>query len=992
MGQHPEDEAPRPEGPSLFSSLAAPAPELFGPSPTTGSTDDGVTPERVHAPERPGAEAVAPADEPRADTGPAPEAAGNGPVHDDEISSETIPRAPRRPDPTPVEETVRADTPAWQVAPAPALGHVAGAPDPTPTDGPAPDRIAAPSSAGTPASAPAPSPAPTPAPTGSERRWREDADAVAPAADVFDDVLWPDAAAPESPWSTPTRGHDATPSPPGSPVPPFEERTGNAPTSPDDAPGPPPEDPPSLSSAPAPSAWPSDVSSRPATIVPPPSFVRPDPPRLEPPGDSSSSEADRASRQISAPPGSGGNSAPASTTWFGPPHETVRPTDGDRSIDRDADTVADDSHTWWPPTAEASSVGAPRTVQEPPDAPDSRPPAGPFTAPEPVTPSEPFAAPAALTPPEPVEPVTAPEPFATPGPFTAPEPVAPPEPFATPAALTAPEPRTTPERFDTSWPPATPDSAGARDPFAAPEPFGTPGRDAATGPFGPQDFPDTRAPFANHDPVGAPSREPDAAGPSASAPAAGGSGDLLAAAPAASADDAHPLAAEPTGTSASPDADARTVTDADDGSDEPGAASPSDGDSPFDSWFAPHAPVPTRRPVTTSERPPSPFDAPGPLDDPHALGDSPAAPEWRPAPAGPSTSDARAATPDATWPPADPTHEHVPERPTREAPDEPEPANAAASRRGGTAARVLGVLALVIGLGAVGAAILPLTSAWSWIPAVVAIILGVIALVRRAAPRFPAVAGTVLGPVALAIAVLVSFTAVFDAIAGTVLAGTTPTPEPTTVETQEPEAPPVPADVVHEGVGSAVLPIQPIDGLDQPIIVLVSATEAEVPLEVWSLGSAGQRLEKLVDALGPYDGTVAFDAVPPPTAAPDAGTDSGSSDDVTPGDQTSGDVSLEIITEGAWTVTIRSIEALETFGDQTSGTSGTSDTVLRYDGPGGIATIGYTGTGSFSVRRYAENTEVLLNTIGAYEGSVNWPSGASLVTVRAAGPWTITVA
>lgn len=333
-------------------------------------------------------------------------------------------------------------------------------------------------------------------------------------------------------------------------------------------------------------------------------------------------------------------------------------------------------------------------------------------------------------------------------------------------------------------------------------------------------------------------------------------------------------------------------------------------------------------------------------------------------------------------------------RSTIPAPDEPEARLAAAptdgdgnggrggsvDRRGGTTARVLGVLALVVGVLAVGAALVPLTSAWSWIPAVVAIVLGVIALVRRASPRLPAVAGTVLGPVALALAVLVSFTAILDALvgAGTVFAETTPTPEQTAVQPAETE-PPVPADVVHGGEGTTTIAIEPLDGAGRPVVVRVSAAEPEVPIEVWSLGPAGQRLEKLVDTLGPYDGTVAF--VPPPTEGPDG--------NAAPDEGSTSNTSLEILTEGAWTVTVRSIASLDSFDAQTSGTT---DTVLRYDGPGGIATVGYTGTGGFTVRRHTDRTEVLLNTIGAYEGSVGWASGAALVIVRASGEWTITVA
>jgi hypothetical protein len=77
----------------------------------------------------------------------------------------------------------------------------------------------------------------------------------------------------------------------------------------------------------------------------------------------------------------------------------------------------------------------------------------------------------------------------------------------------------------------------------------------------------------------------------------------------------------------------------------------------------------------------------------------------------------------------------------------------------------------------------------------------------------------------------------------------------------------------------------------------------------------------------------------------------------------------------------------------TIGYRGTGDAVLLHEGAGGSGLVQAEGAGhSFTVRTYrAGRAAAVVDETGPWSGSVRWPSGAAIVTVRAVGPWSITV-
>ena len=98
--------------------------------------------------------------------------------------------------------------------------------------------------------------------------------------------------------------------------------------------------------------------------------------------------------------------------------------------------------------------------------------------------------------------------------------------------------------------------------------------------------------------------------------------------------------------------------------------------------------------------------------------------------------------------------------------------------------------------------------------------------------------------------------------------------------------------------------------------------------------------------------------------------------------------SLDVLADGRWTITIRSIDTLETLPGPYSGTG---DSVFRYEGTGGTAASTYEGESNFIVWSYGENKQLLENEIGAFTGTTEMQAGPAIIAVVARGEWTMTV-
>lgn len=100
---------------------------------------------------------------------------------------------------------------------------------------------------------------------------------------------------------------------------------------------------------------------------------------------------------------------------------------------------------------------------------------------------------------------------------------------------------------------------------------------------------------------------------------------------------------------------------------------------------------------------------------------------------------------------------------------------------------------------------------------------------------------------------------------------------------------------------------------------------------------------------------------------------------------------LQIMADGAWTVTVSPLSSAAVLDGSASGVG---DAVFVYAGPVSKLSITHSGSSNFVV--YEEtassfNFGLLVNEIGSYSGVVPLSKGPSIVTVEADGNWTLTV-
>ncbi|BAU32592.1 TM2 domain-containing protein [Microcella alkaliphila] len=98
---------------------------------------------------------------------------------------------------------------------------------------------------------------------------------------------------------------------------------------------------------------------------------------------------------------------------------------------------------------------------------------------------------------------------------------------------------------------------------------------------------------------------------------------------------------------------------------------------------------------------------------------------------------------------------------------------------------------------------------------------------------------------------------------------------------------------------------------------------------------------------------------------------------------------LEINADGNWTISIRPIASLEPIAE-----AGTGDAVSSYVGGAGALTATHTGERNFIVQQYTNEAfsfGLLINDIGAYNGTVPLSAGPAVITVQADGAWTLAI-
>lgn len=283
----------------------------------------------------------------------------------------------------------------------------------------------------------------------------------------------------------------------------------------------------------------------------------------------------------------------------------------------------------------------------------------------------------------------------------------------------------------------------------------------------------------------------------------------------------------------------------------------------------------------------------------------------------------------------------------------------------------LTLAALIVGIVAIVCAVIPGLSFIAFLPAIAAFGLGIAGLITKAPGRGKALTGVILGPVALLVAIIVSIGVIAGGARQTI-DGAVPAPvieettEPEVDVTPEPEPEPeVPADIVYTGTGDSILAIELPDGPGQ-FAVATLTHDGSSNFAIFSLDDNLAQQDLIVNTIGSYTGTVLFNA--------------GFGGDPS---------SLEISADGNWTVTMKSVLSLRQFAGNSI--TGAGDDVVLYFGEAAPAAITHDGSSNVAVWLYGDSTELVVNEIGTYTGTVRWIAGPSLVAVNADGNWSVTV-
>lgn len=132
---------------------------------------------------------------------------------------------------------------------------------------------------------------------------------------------------------------------------------------------------------------------------------------------------------------------------------------------------------------------------------------------------------------------------------------------------------------------------------------------------------------------------------------------------------------------------------------------------------------------------------------------------------------------------------------------------------------------------------------------------------------------------------------------------------------------------------------------------------------VWTLDSSGEKLDLLVNTIGAYSGTVT--------------------------DFFGGSASmLSVTVDGDWNINIKPMNEMQKF---ENGASGTGDAVGYID-TDSITKLNITNDGdsNFVVRAVGtESSDLLVNEIGSYNGTVVWTQEQAIITITSNGNWSL---
>lgn len=161
-----------------------------------------------------------------------------------------------------------------------------------------------------------------------------------------------------------------------------------------------------------------------------------------------------------------------------------------------------------------------------------------------------------------------------------------------------------------------------------------------------------------------------------------------------------------------------------------------------------------------------------------------------------------------------------------------------------------------------------------------------------------------------------------------------------------------------EGSGEQVieLPVTALAG------IVTATSEGDGEFAIVGRDSGEQNVDLLVKRSGPYSGTTFYS------------------------DEVSGKVASLLVSGESWSVTVAPVASAAEF---SGSANGTGDTVLLYGATAPELQITHDGLREFAVFMDGNGQGVVVEAVGAYEGSVEVRPGPAVLIVTAAGDWSI---
>jgi hypothetical protein len=179
--------------------------------------------------------------------------------------------------------------------------------------------------------------------------------------------------------------------------------------------------------------------------------------------------------------------------------------------------------------------------------------------------------------------------------------------------------------------------------------------------------------------------------------------------------------------------------------------------------------------------------------------------------------------------------------------------------------------------------------------------------------------------------------------------------------------------VIYRGTGDETLDVhKPGGDPGAAAILFAQSLTRGASFALTLLGAHGERIDAPIETTGPFTGSVVIDFE----------------------SQSEGSVTRQVAVSatGPWRVEVRSLSSARRFATRISGSG---DEVLAYTGGEGVATIRHAAVpGLFAVDVYTDPDDAyaVVTTTGRFAGRRAIPAGTELVTVRATGPWSISIA